>query len=668
MANIFFGLNVGRSALLAHQAAIDVTGHNLANVQTEGYSRQRVSMVQNLPIDTPQGPIGSGVNMDRVQRIQAAYLERQINLVQSQHGYDDALVRGLEQVQSVLGEPSSSGLGSALTEFWNSWDALSARPGDAALRAQVLDRAEHLATTYNEKIAALKEVEREFNTAVADDLSEVNSWTEKLASLNASIGKSESAGYTANDLRDQRDLLVQQIAEKIGLETETDGPYVNLRFTDNGPYLVYRGTVTGDVIGNTDSTGKITTFQVGTAPVVPSGGDIGALLQLRDRVSGGLRDELGSLMATVADAVNGLHTSGYDKEGDPGLNFFTWGGEGGHVAFAASSGMQQVTADPLLQAGTHFLKITQMDSSLAGSGGGNVSSTAGTISFSATSVVPYSGPQTINLEYRVEVLSSNTTAGSLDGLRVQLYRGDEAIDDPVDISDASPTHTWSGIDGFDFSASFDATAASTTFGKGDRSDGLATTGKVSLDGGPAEAVGFSVANHIAFDAGSVGGYVGGSMTVDFTMGAFSGGSVTVYGPDATLSVNPNVAVNSGKIAAAERPAGGTAATGNGEIARRIASLATDPIFEDVQETPAGMLGVAVASLGNKVRDANILEKASGTILLQLQGQRESTSGVNMDEEMVQLIQFQRGFEAAARFVSTVDGLIETLINRVGAGR
>jgi flagellar hook-associated protein 1 FlgK len=101
------------------------------------------------------------------------------------------------------------------------------------------------------------------------------------------------------------------------------------------------------------------------------------------------------------------------------------------------------------------------------------------------------------------------------------------------------------------------------------------------------------------------------------------------------------------------------------MARRIADLAAQEIFENTGETAAGFLGAAVQSLGAKARDAEVFEKASGSILAQVQAQRESETGVNLDEEMVQLLQYQRGFEAAARFLTTVDELIDTLINSVG---
>ncbi|MBI5445536.1 MAG: flagellar hook-associated protein FlgK [Deltaproteobacteria bacterium] len=663
MANIFFGLNIGRSALLANQAAIDVTGHNLANVQTEGYSRQRVTLAPSLPIQTAQGPVGSGVSFEGVQRIQLSYLDRQINLVESQHGYDDALVTGLDQLQAVLGEPSSDGLSGALTEFWNSWEALSARPSDAALRAQVIDRAEQLVATYNEKMTAISESASSFGQLLESDLSDVNAWAEQIASLNGEIAKSEAAGYSPNDLKDQRDLLVRQVAEKLGVETEIDGPYVNLRFPDNGPYLVYQGQTTGELTSVRDDSAQITGFLLGSTPVTVSGGEIGALNDLQGEIAPDLQRQLADLMGTVAESVNSFHTSGYDQDGQPGLNFFVWSGTGDSVTFASTSELQQVTPGAGLEPGTHYLEVTAVDAALAPNTAGDLpASGPGSISLAATGT--YSGPMTLNLDYHVRVISAGNDPTSLDGMRVQLYRGDEPVGDVLDLSTAAPPYQWTGVDGLTFTATI---TPGTLFPAGGRSDGLSTTGYVSLDGGPPQPVGITSPNHISFDAGNDSGYLGGSATVDFTLEPFSGASFTVYGAGATLSVNPLVAADQGKIAAAgPSESGGAGAEGTGENARLIASLASQGIFEQTGETAAGQLGLIVESLGSKARDAGTFESASGSILAQLTTQRESASGVNLDEEMVQLIQFQRGFEAAAQFLTTVDEMIDTLINRVGA--
>lgn len=664
MSNIFFGLNIGRSSLLAHQTALDVTGHNLANVETEGYSRQRVSLTTSLAIQTAQGPVGSGVNMDRIQRLQLGYLDRQLGRAMTQHSFDATLVKGYEELQTVLGEPSSDGINASLTELWNSWEALSVRPADSSLRAQVLDRATNLALVFNQKMEGLESLEAEFETALDGAVGDVNVWAEKIASLNVSIARAEAGGYTANDLRDQRELLSRRMSEKLGVELEADGSDLNIRLPGGGPYLVHRSEAY-DLQATRNDAGEVTGLFAGAAPVSPQGGEIGALLTLRTDAAPALRRELSELLGTVTDRINGLHHAGYDRDNVQGLNLFQWQGGVDSLSFATSSGLSSVEASPGLEPGTHHLAVSNVTLKTSATNGlGNQPAIGLSVAYQDPANPVFRGPQAIQLDYHVRVVSSNLAAGDPTGLRVQLFRGDEAVGDAQAVP-AGGVVAWAPIDGLVFTANVDASGL---LAAGSRSDGYSTVGSVSLDGGPAVAVDLTGTNGFTFVGGIDSDFRGGgSVTVDFTGKPFAGGSVTRFGQAGRLLVNPLVAADTDRIAAALPSATGTAATGNGEMARRLGALATGQIFEATGDTAAGALGRTVQRLGAAARDAQVFEAASGAIELQVEAQREGEVGVNVDEEMVQMLQYQRGFEAAARFLTTVDGLIDTLINRVGAG-
>ncbi len=657
MSNIFTGLNIGRSALLAHQAAIDVTGHNLSNVNTDGYSRQRVELNPALAEVTAQGSLGTGVQLDGVERVQLSYLERQLGRASTQHGYDAALAQGLGELETVLGEPSDSGLGAALTELWNSWDALAARPTDAALRAQVVDRAEHLATVYNQKLDDLAAVQDRFDEAVQESVDQINGWTRELAELNGSIAKAEASGHTANDLRDQRDRLVRDLSAEMGVEVETDGSYLNVRVPGDGPYLVSR-IASYEIQGYPDADGYLSDFRVETAPVTPRGGKIGALLDLRDTHVPQLREDLSRWMATVSDRVNGLHAAGTDRDGQAGGVLFEWSGSADQVTFGSdSAGILEVSGYDALPAGTHRLRVESVDGASAIARGDlSVGSATLTIANLATFGTDYTGPETLNLDYHLRAVGPDA---------VQLYRGDDAVGEAQSVTAGATTNlTWAGVDGLSFAASV-TLGAGESLVMGERSDGWLTTGTVSLDGGAAQTVDITAANNITFPAGTELGYLGaGSAVINFSGDPVPTGTFTVYDPAGTLRVAAGISADPDKLAAGY-DADGAAGAGDGENARRIADLAVRDIFETVGETPSGYLGKVVQELGAKTRDAETFQDASGSVLLQVEAQQQSISGVNLDEEMVQLIQFQRGYEAAARFLTTVDGMIDTLINRVG---
>jgi flagellar hook-associated protein 1 FlgK len=666
MPNLFFGLNIGRSALLSNQAALDVAGHNLANVQTEGYSRQRVEMTPSLPIQDQSHVYGSGVTVDKVDRISAAWVERQLNRIQGQNGYDSSLKSGLDEIQAMLGEPSADGIGAALTDFWNSWDSLSVQPGDSGLRAQVLNQAENLAAMFNQRVGALGEAEERFDQAVTDSVAQVNTMLQELAGLNATVANAEAIGRPANDMTDRRDLLVNQIAEKLGVEVETDGPHLNLRLPGGGPYVVSRNTAF-EITYGVNSAGYATDFRIGGGPPAPvTGGEIGALLTLRDEISSGVRGDLTQWMVTVTDRVNDLHVSGYDRDGNAGRNLFTWSGAWDSISVAASSGVQQLGAVASLQAGTHHLQVAAV-TGLAGNGNGSLAAGTGiTLNAvnGATFAADYSGALAINQDYHVRVVAGGGAVGDLSGTRVQLYRGDESVGNVVTLGAGGTLNgvALGAVDGVEFEADFSAGGSSLV--TGNRSAGLSTVGTVLLDGGaPAIAVDLTgPTSTYTFVGGGDSGYLsGGTATTTFSGAVFSGASFTLYGAESTLAVDGIVANDADRVAASADPN----APLNGDLARQIADLATQRIHENSHETPAFMLGRIVQQLGAKGQEAEVFENSSSSILLQLQAQRESVSGVNVDEEMVLLIQYQRGFQAAARFLNTVDGLLDQLINNVG---
>lgn len=667
MSSAFFGLHIGRSALMANQMAIDVTGHNLSNVSTEGYSRQRVESSQVVLQNQALGEMGAGVQATGIDRIQETYIERQLSRVQTQASFDTAMVSGLEELQSILGEPSDTGLGSALSDFWNSWESLSLRPTDAGLRTQVIEAAQNLALRYNERISGFETAETGFNSQIQSKVDEVNGLLQQVADLNLTIFKAEASGHPANDLRDQRDQAAREVAKLLGVEPEYVDGNVNLKLPDGGPYLVY-GKDAYKLSTQTDPSGWVTGINLEIHPLDIQTGEIGAILELRDTSSVNLRNDLSELMARVTDRVNELHNGGYDLELRQGTNLFQWLGDAETVQLYPSSGLTTVVPGTALTAGTHHLTIQSVDQASGAPFAVNAfgTLTAGSIALSA--VGDYAGEPALNLDYHVKILEGNAGAGDLTGMRVQLYKGDEAVGAAQTLGGGtSQAVTWT-VDGVDFTANVDLGADSFMNG-GERSDGLVTTGTVSLDAGLAVAVDPTLAYRYRFTGGSDNLYrTGAAADIEFGLTAFTGASFTVASNTGTLRVNPGVVADMGRIVAAAAPAFGSLsgpARGDGELARQMGNLATEAMFEYTKETSADRLGRTAQDLGEQAKTAATMETASTTILGQIDMQRQSISGVNTDEEMVLLIQFQRGFEAAARFVNTSDDMLDVIINRLG---
>ena len=327
----FSGLNVGLSSLYAQRRGLEVTGHNIANANTEGYSRQRARL------QADGGPVvpayysrwngaGNGVTVADVQRLRDVFLESRA----VQERGSEAGLRGrsvvLGRVEAILSEPGDLGLQAQLSEFWSGWDDVANQPTDLAGRSQLLQRAQTLATGLNQasdRLAAQWSASHEQLGATVHD---INATAQAVAALNAGVMSATKAGLSPNDLSDQRDLLVQRLGDLAG---------VSLRTGDAGSVDVYVGgtaLVRGASAERLAVGGPTTlTTPAGTASLAwerdgqpaPAGGAAAGLLAAVNEVLPRYRDGLDAVAVSLRDRVNAQHRLGFDPTGAPGGDFFS---------------------------------------------------------------------------------------------------------------------------------------------------------------------------------------------------------------------------------------------------------------------------------------------------------------------------------------------------------
>lgn len=646
---------------MANQLALETTGHNVTNANTEGYSRQRVTINQAVAPGAHFGPQGAGVSVTSINRIHESFLDRQIYRAANQLAYDQKLSEGLETLQTILNEPGDNSISGALTDFWNSWESLSLRPTDAGLRAQVVEAAGRVALDYNARVDSLAKAEAGYDDEIEGILPRINQLTSEVAEYNRTITSSEAAGEPANDLRDKRDAAVRSLSDLLGLEAVEEGNNVNLRLPDGGPYIV-NSTEAFELNTNFVGADGHVRISMGTTVLEVSSGKVGALTELRDNITANLRNDLATMMSTVTDRINRIHRSGYDLQLREGQSIFNWTGAATSTTVQPSSGLFSVSTEPALGAGTHGLEVVSVDqesgAAMAANDYGTLS--AGSITLTQTGGT-FAGPKAINLDYHVKVLGQNTLANSLTGLRVQLFRGDTTVSDSLPLSGAGPQTLNFNVDGMALSAVVDLGGAQ-FFRAGERSDGLSTTGFVSLDNGPQVHVDPTTQTTYRMINGSDSGFIAGSaatISLD-TRRPLATTTFTSVSRDSLLKVNQIFLDDVSRIATAfnKNP-------GEGEMARVMGELGNETLFEISGETGAARIGSIVQGVGEKARQAEVFRVADEAIVTQLETQRQSFSGVSIDEEMVLLLQFQRGFEASARFVNIADSMIDQIINRLG---
>ena len=333
MANIIYGMfNVARTALLTQQKALDITANNIANVNTEGYSRQRVNMEQNEPVYYEGGTLGTGVSANQViQRIYDRFLSAQIADAASTKGRWDAQLETLEKAELMFDDASGYGLSDAMAEFWNSWQDVANNPSGYTERATLMANAEYMTEVFNKLSDDLSQVRTDSDQNIIGAVDDINTLTGEIAELNLKIAEVEAGSlHSANDFRDERDLKLKELAGLIDVNS----------FEDADGYLTITSASGHTLVDRTQSWELVTapnplnsglhdiywTSSSGAQEEITddiSTGKLKGWLEARDSIIPGYQSQLDDMAVAMATAVNTQHNNGLDLNGDDGLDFFT---------------------------------------------------------------------------------------------------------------------------------------------------------------------------------------------------------------------------------------------------------------------------------------------------------------------------------------------------------
>jgi len=327
----FSGLNTAASALYAQQRAIDITGQNVANANTEGYSRQRVDM-QSIggsvvpAIWSVSNQVGQGVDSDQVTRIRDTFLEAR---AQAEHANTaDLTVQSatLTSVEQSFQEPGSTGIQSMLTNMWSGWSDIANHPADPGARAQLLQRSQTLVAGLHSVSGSLDGQWTNTHDSLQTLLTDVNATTKSIADLNQAIKRATQAGTPSNELQDKRDVLVLHLSDTIGA-TATPVGDGTLNVVVGGATLVAGNAALGlKLTGANSSTGvsadpPVIVTSPGGTPVLAGGTAKGQLASLTSIIPS-YQKQLTAIAQQLATQVNAGHAAGYDLSGTPGEPMF----------------------------------------------------------------------------------------------------------------------------------------------------------------------------------------------------------------------------------------------------------------------------------------------------------------------------------------------------------
>jgi flagellar hook-associated protein 1 FlgK len=582
MTSPFFGINIGASALRTAQTLVDIANQNIANANTPGYSRQTGKVGAMAPYPVPAfnaggnpGQLGTGVQITEVNRARDTFIDYQMRNQLNGQGQANARRDALAQVEATVNEPSLTGLNSTLTKYWSAWQEVANSPADSAIRANLVEQGKAVADAFKGQISQFAQQQRDLDQQVGLSVTNVNTLTSQIAALNLQVSQVEVSGMHANDLRDQRDQLVDSLSKlvKINVVESSDGSvYINV----GNHQLVERSTA-HQMVANT-AAGAFTQIQWPDGTAVDVGtGQIQGLVESRDELLQERIDGVNALAGRVIESVNSLSASGVGLDGIGGRKFF------------AGSDASSIAIDSQLTAagGTDKVAAARLYADATSPTG--YSSAAGDSS-NAVAIA-----QLANLVAQRNPVLGDLTQGPIGALGVSLVG--------IDLSGAAANTTYT----FAVGAGAPPTVTVTPPG----------TGTATISIGKDSASVIPPANLIfTIDTG----------TSRLTLSAPPGTTLSdaLAGLDGkTITTNPG------------------------------------------PSTIGDQYGRQIASLGVESQTAKSQSVNQGVLINQLDMQRQSTSGVSLDEETINLITYQKAYQAAARVVTVMDEMLDTLINGTG---
>jgi flagellar hook-associated protein 1 FlgK len=314
--------HIGKSALTASQAQLGVTGNNIANINTPGYSRQEVILNITAPLTQVRGSVGQGVSVAGIKRNYSSFLQNQINLAQQDYGQFTTMSQTLNQVEQIFNEVQNLGLATPLAVFFNAWQDVANNPPGLTERDLLLQKADALADAAVGMEQNLKNILKQTQTGITESVTQINALASKIARLNGQIGQVEAgSSITANDLRDQRDAALKDLSNLVELSSWED--------KNNGVLTVNLGMKTL-VGGNTAKPISLGYGTNGDYTLLLDGqnittritkGELGGLLIARQDIEANLLS-LRKLAAAITNTVNLQHALGYGLDGSTRNNFF----------------------------------------------------------------------------------------------------------------------------------------------------------------------------------------------------------------------------------------------------------------------------------------------------------------------------------------------------------
>ncbi len=623
-----FGISV--TALQAFQAAISVTSNNIANASTPGYDRERVNLTEGIPQSNGTVSIGSGVVVSGISRSYSQAAANQLNTSQSNLGQLTALQSYTTQIDNLFGT-TIGGLSTSLQSFYGAFSDVANAPASTASRQALLGKAQSVANSFQNASSELNNLNTDVNARITSDVTQINSIASAITTLNKQIvvGTAQDGGQAPNELIDQRDQLVSNLSQLVGISTTTDSNGALNVFIGNGQALVLQGQTTA--LTTVPNQFNASQLEISSAAlngnVISSSltsGDLGGLLAARAQVINPALNQLGQVATALSQTVNSQQAQGLDLSGQFGSAIFSVGTP---QAVSSSRNTDATTASVAV---TGLGGLTSSDYLLSYNGG-------------AYSLIRTSDGSSV-------ALTGNGTAGNpftADGLSVVLSgtpaAGDQFLIQPTATGASSLKVVLTDPSKIAAAGAVQASASNGNSGNAVISSGT-TLDAINPNLQNPVTIAFTGATTYSINGGANQPYTSGS-NIDF-----NGWEVQISGVPAL-----------GDIFTVKSNAGGT-----GDNRNALASAAQQSVGVLANGTTSitGAVSALVTGLGSQAQQINTAQTAQAAVNSQALSSVQSISGVNLDEEAAKLLQWQQAYQAAAQALVIGNSLFTSLISAV----
>lgn len=653
-------INIGLSGLNAAQWGLTTTSENIANSTTAGYDVENPVYSESPGQYTGSGYLPQGVSTTTIQRSYSQYLTSELNAAQTQSGSLSTNYTMLAQLNNMVGSPTT-GISSSITAYFSGLQNVANGASSLSTRQTAMSDAQSLASQLNSMGSDYDQLGQSVNTQLTDTVSSINTYTAQIASLNQQINAASSQGQPPNQLLDQRDAAISSLSQLVGVQVVPSSTGDSV-FLASGQTLVQGSTsynlgtapspsnptedsVTYLGAAGTTPTAATTTY-LSDSSVSNTGGQLGGLMTFRTQSLDPAEAQLGAIATSFAAQVNNQNELGLDLNGNPGAALFA-------VAPPATIANANNTGTGVLSAS--FVNSTQ----------------------------PTTGNYTLSYNGSSYTLTDNAS-GSVVGTASNLSQ-------PIDGLNFSLTGTMNAGDSFNVSptsGALDSFGLTTTNGSaiaaaapvyavvGGNNSGTATISKSSVSAGYSLPSSTTTLTYNSASGGFTGFPVGSVVTIGGTSTSITSTSTVVpYSPasGATMTINTTPvtagSMNGITVTLSGTPANGdtftiapnTGAQSDGRNATALADIVNAQTLAGGTATLTTAYANYVNTIGNTTNEVDASNTTQTALVTQITSAQQSVSGVNINEEAANLLQYQQLYQANSKVIQTADTLFQTIL-------